>query len=55
MSHKRMKLLIVSEVVMVIGLIILALAMPQSRPFILPIVLVIGIIQTTAITTKKKK
>lgn len=55
MTHRRMKWLIISELALVLVLLILALAVPSSRPLILPIVLLAGVVQTLAVTWGKEK
>ena len=50
-----MKLLLISELIIVIVLIALELLVPQLRPFTLPIILVVGTVQTIVVIKSKNK
>ncbi len=55
MTHRRMKWLLISELTLILVLLVLALAVPSSRPLILPNELLVGVVQTLAVTWGKEK
>ena len=48
-SHKRMKLLLISVLLLVVVLFALDLLMPQLKPYTYLLLLVVGIVQTTVV------